>query len=1204
MSGSSGGANLPINIRLTGAAEAEAAFNRVGTTAGTAMQRVGQSTEQATGSARNFGHVVGQAGFQVQDFAVQVQGGTSALTALSQQGSQLLGVFGTGGAIAGAALTVGILGAQLLGLSSNADKLKDALDALDAAYASTDASARQYRDSLDEEARRIRDLTAYYGSLSESVAVYERRRLTASANTIRTERDDRVRDVVSPLTGVIGAARGDVSINPMGDAFGFVVEGTQALTTQLEQLRQTVAAFQNEVIPTKETIAALENRLVSLGQVSGPTGEAIKAVLAAIRENEGALLRTGEGMEQLRQRMVAAGMPIEDVNKLLGQSTLNADQLTAALARLRNAANNPISNLGTSLSNVNEELRALRTGGLAAAEETVRRQRAEAAAQSAQDRAEAFVRGNSGLGGDQLAEAIREARTEAEGLSRAVTDGEASRDRLREQLTAAGRAAREASQEFQDLRLHTSGLLVGNTSDARVAGEIAANPAVRAQQALRTAAERQQAEATRTAEREETRRQNEADRFTQNWGDRIALETTRGLIEGTKNGETAAQRFGNALKNILMSSVSAVLSRNLFQPLVQAGYSAFSGAVGGTGIGSFLGFGGSTLGGAAGVSTAGSLSGGMNQAGQSLGLYQAGSYGNLGNAFTTQGAMANTGYGWVDGALNATLYNSGTAGSAMTNSGFNAGTAMAGEAGNFAGGGGQALGLSVGNAIGGVAGVAGGAYGIYSGIQKGGVGGAAQVAGGALSAVGGGMLLAGLGSIGPVGWAIAAILAIAGAILPGEKPSGKGQLARLNLDSDTQSFEGLGGDRFSQGNRDAATDTVSRIADMARQLGDKLGGARIGGNVAVGVTSSRGKGVGDLYLEIGSQKGRYTNDEAGSKALAADAAQMVLNEFKGSGRVTGDVGNILGRSGTVEELSQNLDWYEKVYKTFSETTPKVSAFDQSLKQVETSMNALIDKAHALGLSSDDLVAARTREIEKVKEQRTGMLIGFRENLQVRNFRLGGNNEAADLIQFDAGTRNEVKAARDALEAAGYTAAEVLTEIASLEQTLTNERLDIQKRYAAQAAAEQRAQIDAGASSALGVITSLRDYTTSLTTGEASAGTAMDRYGAASRQFDAIFGAAAAGDANSIAGLQGAAETYRTNAREIFGGGQGYVDALRLIGERLDGIGGMGAQQLTQSFITENARTNTDRVVDALAKLEVENARLRADINMLMMRPAA
>ena len=164
----------------------------------------------------------------------------------------------------------------------------------------------------------------------------------------------------------------------------------------------------------------------------------------------------------------------------------------------------------------------------------------------------------------------------------------------------------------------------------------------------------------------------------------------------------------------------------------------------------------------------------------------------------------------------------------------------------------------------------------------------------------------------------------------------------------------------------------------------------------------------------------------------------------------------------------------------------------------------------------------------------------------------------------------------------------------------DERLAIQAQYAAQATAlaEEAAQAtQAGAGGAMGVITSLRGYAASLATGEAGSGTAMDRYAASQRQFDAVYGAAAAGDANSISGLQGAAETFRSNARDIFGGGQGYADALRLITDRISNIGGLGADALTQSFVAENARTNTDRVVDQLAAL-------RADINMLLLRPAA
>ena len=64
-------------------------------------------------SASRFGVVVGQAGYQMQDFAVQISGGQNAMAAFAQQGSQMLGVFGPAGAIAGAALAVGVLVARL-----------------------------------------------------------------------------------------------------------------------------------------------------------------------------------------------------------------------------------------------------------------------------------------------------------------------------------------------------------------------------------------------------------------------------------------------------------------------------------------------------------------------------------------------------------------------------------------------------------------------------------------------------------------------------------------------------------------------------------------------------------------------------------------------------------------------------------------------------------------------------------------------------------------------------------------------------------------------------------------------------------------------------------------------------------------------------------------------------------------------------------
>jgi hypothetical protein len=77
------------------------------------QKRLGATLGTSGAGFKNVGSLIGQAGFQVQDFAVQVGAGTSALTALSQQGSQLLGVFGPGGAVAGALLAIGAIAAKV-----------------------------------------------------------------------------------------------------------------------------------------------------------------------------------------------------------------------------------------------------------------------------------------------------------------------------------------------------------------------------------------------------------------------------------------------------------------------------------------------------------------------------------------------------------------------------------------------------------------------------------------------------------------------------------------------------------------------------------------------------------------------------------------------------------------------------------------------------------------------------------------------------------------------------------------------------------------------------------------------------------------------------------------------------------------------------------------------------------------------------------
>ena len=114
----------------------------------TGMNQFGNIASKNTRVMKRFGAVgMQQVGYQVQDFAVQVQSGTSAMVALGQQGSQLLGIFGPYGAIAGMILAIGT---GLAGAFMAADKAaKDAADSAEN-FENKLASAKSEVTSMNE----------------------------------------------------------------------------------------------------------------------------------------------------------------------------------------------------------------------------------------------------------------------------------------------------------------------------------------------------------------------------------------------------------------------------------------------------------------------------------------------------------------------------------------------------------------------------------------------------------------------------------------------------------------------------------------------------------------------------------------------------------------------------------------------------------------------------------------------------------------------------------------------------------------------------------------------------------------------------------------------------------------------------------------------------------------------------------------------
>ena len=123
-------ATLGIKIESGDIKTAEDALDRLETQAGKtekATTKMGSTTKKAAGSFKMMKGATQQLGYQVQDIAVQLGAGQSAMLVLGQQGSQIASIFGPGGAVIGAVIAVAsaIGGTLVASLFAGSDALKD-----------------------------------------------------------------------------------------------------------------------------------------------------------------------------------------------------------------------------------------------------------------------------------------------------------------------------------------------------------------------------------------------------------------------------------------------------------------------------------------------------------------------------------------------------------------------------------------------------------------------------------------------------------------------------------------------------------------------------------------------------------------------------------------------------------------------------------------------------------------------------------------------------------------------------------------------------------------------------------------------------------------------------------------------------------------------------------------------------------------------
>ncbi|MGL4480859.1 MAG: hypothetical protein ACRCVK_21880 [Aeromonas veronii] len=185
-------ASLIVRVKTEGAEQSAKqldALAQSSTKADTAVTKTGADAEKASPKLRMFGTGAQQVGYQVQDMVVQLQNGTSAFVAIGQQGSQLAGAFGPGGAVLGAVIALsaaigGVLYNALGNSTKSLEEIEKAAKELDKSFQIGKGGVLELSDSLIEMARSG---DAAYESTIKLLGLQAQQQLEATTTAIKDQ---------------------------------------------------------------------------------------------------------------------------------------------------------------------------------------------------------------------------------------------------------------------------------------------------------------------------------------------------------------------------------------------------------------------------------------------------------------------------------------------------------------------------------------------------------------------------------------------------------------------------------------------------------------------------------------------------------------------------------------------------------------------------------------------------------------------------------------------------------------------------------------------------------------------------------------------------------------------------------------------------------------------------------------------------------
>ncbi|HCM9592204.1 TPA: tail protein (tape measure) [Enterobacter hormaechei subsp. xiangfangensis] len=322
------------------------------------------AADTSMGSNKGWKSSMQQAGYQVQDFIVQVQGGQSALVAFSQQGSQLAGAFGPGGAVVGAVIALssviaGVLITSLNGGKNAMDALKDAAEAMDKVITISQNGVAALSDKYANLART-----------NAEAATILRNQAMIEYNAAIAKIPKSINDASSSIVGFTDKLKtsfvgGIASIDEFNKNLSTVGATADNYSAAMEQARDAGAKFtvnanaiQNTVTTLADKFGVSEQRAFELSKqlsdvANNPSPQALQKLVLELQNTESS---TKSGTEAV----IAFLRPLTELVAVAGQAAISTASMRNEIDNLTAGQKNLIkqSERNLALSKLQGEARA------------------------------------------------------------------------------------------------------------------------------------------------------------------------------------------------------------------------------------------------------------------------------------------------------------------------------------------------------------------------------------------------------------------------------------------------------------------------------------------------------------------------------------------------------------------------------------------------------------------------------------------------------------------------------------------------------------------------------------------------------------------------------------------------------------------------------------------------------------------------------